>query len=123
MNPTIQSFMLAALCALGAVLMCIGIVTREKVYRKRQLCGICNDKEHIDWKWRHAIRWSIVCILLLQTFHQLRWTLLPQLSIYSDYVFPDIAMAIFGMIYAASLLVHPYGSAKEPEQYVDTGTH
>ena len=30
MNPTIQSFMLAALCALGAVLMCIGIVTRKR---------------------------------------------------------------------------------------------
>ena len=93
MNPSVQSFMLAA--TIKNILIGNGAMLFVGAF----------------------------CILLLETFHHLRWTLLPQISIYSDYVLPDIAMSIFGMIYAVSLLVHPYGSAKEPEQYVDTGTH
>ena len=107
MSTTMQSLLIAIVSALGAVLMIIGIVAREKLYRVRERCGTCGN-DYVDWKWRHAVRWSIVCILLLEAMHHMRWTLLPQVAIDRDYILPDIAIAAFGVVYAASLLVRPF---------------
>lgn len=106
MDQQIQSALIGLASFLGAVLMIVGIYIREKISDQRAVCGYCNREEDARWKWRHAVRWLVVCLLLLETFHHARWTLLPQMVFGKDYILPDVGVAILGVVYGVSLLSH-----------------
>jgi len=106
MDQQVQSAIISLASFSGAVLMCVGIYVREKASDARAVCGYCNREEDARWKWRHAVRWLVVCLLLLEAFHHARWTLLPSVMFGKDYILPDIGVAVLGVVYGVSLLSH-----------------
>lgn len=115
MDQATQSMWLAILSLVSMAAMMAGIWWREALYEESQAEGSGEEEEGQAvgpaaeaWRGRHAVRWVLVCILALEFFHHIRYTWLPEVSIGKDYVLPDVAICVLGLVYGAVLARHSH---------------
>ena len=116
MSQSTQSLLLAMLSLASMFFMLAGIWWRETLHEESQSEGTGEEEESTQdsgpaadaWRGRHAVRWVLVCILALEFFHHIRYTWLPDVSIDKDYVLPDLAICVLGVVYGGVLARHSH---------------